>query len=95
MSPFKASSKLHPAERTPWLGSAASGPPSLASPRFGSSLLRGGARPGDVLCLVMANTPEWPIVFLGAVGAGLTVSTLRPSHRPEEVARLLENCLAR
>ena len=62
---------------------------------FGSALLRHGASKGDVLCLVLPNIPEFPIAFLGAVGAGVTVTTIKSTNKPEEMARLLENCQAR
>jgi hypothetical protein len=34
--------------------------------KFGSSLLRMGAKKGDVLGMVVPNIPEFPIAFLGA-----------------------------
>jgi acyl-CoA synthetase (AMP-forming)/AMP-acid ligase II len=33
--------------------------------------------------------------FLGAVGVGVTVTTMNPTYRPEEIARQLENSGAR
>jgi acyl-CoA synthetase (AMP-forming)/AMP-acid ligase II len=48
--------------------------------RLAASLLRAGLQPGDTLSIVMPNTAEWPIVFLGAVEAGLTISTANPQH---------------
>jgi len=62
---------------------------------FGSALLRMGAQRGDVICLLLPNMPEFPVVFLGAVGAGLTVTTCKTSLRPEELAVRLESCQAR
>jgi len=61
------------------------------SRKFGSALVRGGAVKGDVLGLVLPNIPEFPIAFLGAVGVGVTVTTMNPTYRPEEIARQLEN----
>merc|ERR1719319_1323023 len=58
--------------------------------KFGSALARLGARRGDVLGMVLPNIPEFPIAFLGAVGAGLTVTTANPTYRAEEVARQFE-----
>jgi long-chain acyl-CoA synthetase len=49
------------------------------SQRFASSLRRAGLQPGDTLIIVMPNTAEWPIVLLGAMEAGLLVSTANPS----------------
>jgi acyl-CoA synthetase (AMP-forming)/AMP-acid ligase II len=35
------------------------------------------------------------VAFLGAVGVGVTVTTMNPTYRPEEIARQLENSGAR
>ena len=48
--------------------------------RFAASLRRAGLQPGDTLVIVMPNTAEWPIVFLGAMEAGLLISTANPSY---------------
>ena len=63
--------------------------------KFGSALLRMGAQRGDVVCLLLPNMPEFPVLFLGAVGAGFTVSTCKTTLRPEELAVRLENCQAK
>lgn len=49
--------------------------------RFAASLRRAGLQPGDTINIVMPNTAEWPIVFLGAMEAGLTVSTANPQYK--------------
>ncbi len=61
------------------------------SRRFGSALLRMGAQRGDVLGMVVPNIPEFPIAFLGACGVGITLTTMNPTYKPEEIARQLEN----
>jgi long-chain acyl-CoA synthetase len=48
--------------------------------RFAASLRRAGLQPGDTLNIVMPNTAEWPIVLLGAVEAGLLVTTTNPQY---------------
>jgi len=58
---------------------------------FGSSLRRLGAEKGDVIAMIVPNIPEFPIAFLGSVGAGLTVTTLNPTYRAGEIARQLDN----
>jgi len=58
--------------------------------KFGSAMLRMGAKKGDVLCMVVPNIPEFPIAFLGACGVGVTLTTMNPTYRPEEIARQLE-----
>jgi benzoate-CoA ligase len=48
--------------------------------RFAASLRRAGLQSGDTLNIVMPNTAEWPIVFLGAMEAGLTISLANPQY---------------
>ena len=50
--------------------------------QFGSALLRMGAKRGDVLGMVVPNIPEFPIAFLGAVGVGVTLTTMNPTYKP-------------
>ena len=45
-------------------------------------MLRMGAKKGDVLGMVVPNIPEFPIAFLGAVGVGITITTMNPTYRP-------------
>ena len=65
------------------------------SRKFGSALLRMGAKRGDVLGMVVPNVPEFPIAFFGACGVGVALTTMNPTYRPEEIARQLENSGAR
>ena len=59
--------------------------------KFGSAIRRLGAEPGDVIAFLLPNIPEFPIAFLGCAGAGVTVTTLNPTYKAEEIARQLEN----
>ena len=52
--------------------------------RFAASLRRAGLQPGDTLTSVMPTTAEWPIVLLGAMEAGLVVSTANPHYKTGE-----------
>eukprot|EP00092_Neocalanus_flemingeri_P001335 GFUD01001426.1.p1 GENE.GFUD01001426.1~~GFUD01001426.1.p1 ORF type:complete len:659 (+),score=100.48 GFUD01001426.1:158-1978(+) len=61
------------------------------SEKFGSSLKRLGAQKGDVIAMILPNIPEFPVAFLGSVGAGLTVTTINPTYRAEEIGRQLDN----
>jgi long-chain acyl-CoA synthetase len=47
---------------------------------FAASLRRAGLQPGDTLNIVMPNTAEWSIVLLGAMEAGLLVTTTNPHY---------------
>ena len=59
--------------------------------KFGSAVRRLGAERGDVIAFLLPNIPEFPIAFLGCAGAGLTVTTMNPTYKAEEIARQLEN----
>jgi benzoate-CoA ligase len=48
--------------------------------RLAASLRQAGLQPGDTVNIVMPNTAEWPIIFLGAMEAGLTISTANPQY---------------
>ncbi len=50
--------------------------------KFGSAMLRLGAKKGDVLGMIVPNIPEFPIAFLGASGVGVTITTMNPTYRP-------------
>lgn len=44
---------------------------------------------GDVLAICLPNLPEYPGAVLGAIEAGLTVTTVNPIYTAEEIARQL------
>ncbi|KAH8394430.1 hypothetical protein KR222_005231 [Zaprionus bogoriensis] len=43
----------------------------------------------DVLAICLPNLPEYPIATLGAIEAGLAVTTINPIYTPDEIARQL------
>eukprot|EP01013_Petalomonas_cantuscygni_P011994 TRINITY_DN2569_c0_g2_i1.p1 TRINITY_DN2569_c0_g2~~TRINITY_DN2569_c0_g2_i1.p1 ORF type:complete len:589 (+),score=51.75 TRINITY_DN2569_c0_g2_i1:127-1893(+) len=55
--------------------------------------LRGawGLNPGDVVAVYLPNCLEYPVVLLGALYAGATVSTINPSYSPRELAHHLKD----
>ena len=55
------------------------------SKQFGSALIRMGAKPGDVLAMVVPNIPEFCIAYLGACGVGVTLTTMNPTYKPGTV----------
>jgi acyl-CoA synthetase (AMP-forming)/AMP-acid ligase II len=55
--------------------------------RFAASLRRAGLQQGDTMTIVMPNTAEWPIVLLGAMEAGLVVSTANPHYTAGKYTR--------
>ncbi|KAJ0175978.1 hypothetical protein K1T71_008152 [Dendrolimus kikuchii] len=46
-------------------------------------------RDGDVVCIMMSNSPEYPIAVLGALEAGAEVTTVNPIYTAHEVQRQL------
>jgi len=58
---------------------------------FGSSMVRLGSQKGDVLALVLPNCPEFPIVFTGAAGVGVTITTINPTYTAGEIGGQLKN----
>jgi acyl-CoA synthetase (AMP-forming)/AMP-acid ligase II len=59
--------------------------------KFGSALLRLGAKKGDVMGMIVPNIPEFPIAFLGACGVGVTITTMNPTYRPGDIT-FIESC---
>lgn len=41
-----------------------------------------GLKQGDTVGIVLPNVPEYPIVMLGAIKAGLKITTVNPIYRP-------------
>jgi len=62
---------------------------------FGSGLLRLGANKGDVMAIVMPNSPDYVVTFLGASEAGLVVTTLNPIYTSHEIRGQLTNSEAK
>lgn len=54
----------------------------LASKRFAASLKKRGATQGQVLAILLPNIPEFAVIALGAIEAGLIVTTINPVYTP-------------
>ncbi|XP_069685512.1 uncharacterized protein [Periplaneta americana] len=61
------------------------------SGRFAASLYRIGLQPGNTLAIIMPNSAEWPIVFLGALEAGIVVTTVNPVYTADEMSHQLRD----
>ncbi|CAG7821495.1 unnamed protein product [Allacma fusca] len=61
----------------------------LMTRRFASALLKSGMKPGDVIAMVLPNVPEFPVAFLGANAAGLSVTLINPLYTPDEISKQL------
>ncbi|CAG9863295.1 unnamed protein product [Phyllotreta striolata] len=63
---------------------------------FGAALRRKfKLEKGDVVAIVLPNVPEFPIVTLGALRAGLICTTVNPIYTPDEVSRQLTDSSAK
>ncbi|XP_060839511.1 uncharacterized protein LOC132920831 [Rhopalosiphum padi] len=62
-----------------------------ACKRFAASLKKRGATPGQVFAVLLPNVPEFAIVSLGAIEAGLAVTTINPIYTPFELAHQLKD----
>ena len=56
-----------------------------ASTRVAAGLQRAGFKPGDRLGLLLPNCPAYPILFFGALMAGLVVVNFNPLYSPKEL----------
>ncbi|ROT80792.1 hypothetical protein C7M84_000459 [Penaeus vannamei] len=63
--------------------------------RWAGMLTKMGMKKGDVLAVVMPNCPEYPIVVLGTLMAGVVVSTVSSNYTAGEIHRQLLNCDAK
>ncbi|RKP25521.1 hypothetical protein SYNPS1DRAFT_32953 [Syncephalis pseudoplumigaleata] len=64
--------------------------------RFASALTsKFGARPGDVLAIVLANDILYSVIYFGAMAAGLVVTTMNPAYTIPEMAHQLVDSGAR
>jgi long-chain acyl-CoA synthetase len=63
--------------------------------RFAAYLAEQGARPGDRVGVMLANRPEFAVVFYGGLHAGAVVVPMNPLQSAREVELLLANTGAR
>ena len=54
--------------------------------RFAAAIAERGLGRGDVIALFAPNNPYYPVVFHGALAAGVAVSTVNALYTPDEVA---------
>ncbi|MBU1726834.1 MAG: long-chain fatty acid--CoA ligase, partial [Candidatus Omnitrophica bacterium] len=55
----------------------------------GAFLISEGFKKGDCAAIILENGPEWPIIYLGIMSAGLTCVPLDPHLSIEEIRNLL------
>ena len=47
---------------------------------MGSALVKQGFKPGDVVTICSPNCPEFAIMYLAAIGIGVTASAVNPVY---------------
>jgi len=62
--------------------------------RCAAGLAARGFKAGDVMLMYAPNSPEWPIVALGAMAAGGVVSGANPMDGTTELAAQMHSCAA-
>jgi long-chain acyl-CoA synthetase len=63
--------------------------------RVARGLVSLGLRPGDKLCVMLPNCPEYVYLFLGAPKAGITLVPLNTALKQDELAFITDNSDAR
>ena len=63
--------------------------------RIGSFLIREGFKKGEFAALCIENRPEWAIIYLGIMAAGLACVPLDPQLTEQEIENLINDCAAK
>ncbi|XXG58285.1 hypothetical protein AAC387_Pa04g0634 [Persea americana] len=67
----------------------------LTSRKVAAGLHHVGVDKGDVIMLLLPNSPEFVFAFLGASYRGATTTTANPFYTPQEVSKQAKACKAR
>jgi len=62
---------------------------NLSALKVGAFLLKEGFRKNEFAALILENRPEWAIIYLGVMYAGLTCVPLDPQLNPQEIQNLI------
>ncbi|MEI8350560.1 MAG: AMP-binding protein [Candidatus Omnitrophota bacterium] len=65
------------------------------SARIGAFLINEGFRKGDFAAICIENRPEWAIIYLGIMTAGLACVPLDPQLTEQEIENLINDCAAK
>ncbi|MBM3249162.1 MAG: AMP-binding protein [Candidatus Omnitrophica bacterium] len=63
--------------------------------RIGAFLINEGFKKGDFAAICIENRPEWAIIYLGIMAAGLTCVPLDPQLSEQETENLISDCGAK
>ncbi|XP_014271604.1 uncharacterized protein [Halyomorpha halys] len=58
---------------------------------IGKCLVNEGLCGGDVIAILLPNSPEYISIILGASGRGLTICSINPLYTPDEISHQLKN----
>ncbi|MFA5338538.1 MAG: AMP-binding protein [Candidatus Omnitrophota bacterium] len=63
--------------------------------RIGAFLIKEGFKKGDFAAICLENRPEWAVIYLGIMAAGLTCVPLDPQLTEQEIGNLINDCAAK
>jgi len=63
--------------------------------RIGAFLIKEGFKKGDFAAICIENRPEWAIIYLGIMAAGLSCVPLDPQLTEQEIENLINYCSAK
>src|SRR4030042_1110244 len=63
--------------------------------KLATFLIKEGFKKGDTAGLILENRPEWAMIYLGIVQAGLVCVPLDPQLNAQEIKKLLSDSAAR
>ncbi len=65
------------------------------SMRIGAFLIKAGFKKGDFAAICLENRPEWGIIYLGIMSAGLTCVPFDTQLTGQEIENLINDCAAK
>lgn len=65
------------------------------SQKIATFLVKEGFKKGDFAGIILENRPEWPIIYLGIIYAGLSAVPLDPQLNPQELRNLINDSSAK
>jgi len=63
--------------------------------KIGAFLIQEGFKKGDFAAICLENRPEWAVIYLGIMAAGLACVPLDPQLTQSEIENLLNDCKAK
>ena len=63
--------------------------------KIGAFLIKAGFKKGDFAAICLENRPEWPVIYLGIMAAGLTCVPFDTQLIGQEIENLINDCGAK